>query len=158
MELVNKEFAKLDKVDLLCIASEKSSKSVAINNLLNFLVQYEKTSDDYVGEFYISTSGSYYGELNAISKATISRKSLLNSFLYAGYNLDWGVMLKLQPFISKKQVFSEELGALSDYVMDHSMDFNEFCDGQQEKLIFDEIDNSFKKGLIYKSDEKKHIK
>jgi hypothetical protein len=39
--------------------------------------------------------------------------------------------------------------------MDHSMDFNEFCDGQEEKLIFDENSNSFKNDFIYKTDDKK---
>lgn len=154
MELVNKEFAKVDKVDLFYLATDDSSKGVA-DKLLKDVLQYEKENNTYVGEFYLSTDGLYYHDLNNVNKFMVSRKSLLNALNYAGYTLAWDVILKLQPFISKKQVFLEELGNLSDFVMDHSMDFNEFCDGQEEKLIFDENSNSFKNDFIYKTDDKK---
>ena len=154
MELVNKEFAKVDKVDLFYLTSDDSSKGVA-DKLLKDVLQYEKENNTYVGEFYLSTDGLYYHDLNNINKFIVSRKSLLNALNYAGYTLAWDIILKLQPFISKKQVFLEDLGNLSDYVMDHSMDFNEFCDGQEKKLIFDENSNSFKNDFIYKSDDKK---
>lgn len=154
MELVNKEFAKVDKVDLFYLTTDDSSKGVA-DKLLKDVLQYEKENNTYVGEFYISTDGLYYHDLNNVNKFMVSRKSLLNALNYAGYTLAWDVILKLQPFISKKQVFLEELGNLSDFVMDHSMDFNEFCDGQEKKLIFDENSNSFKNDFIYKTDDKK---
>lgn len=154
MELVNKEFAKVDKVDLFYLTSDDSSKGVA-DKLLKDVLQYEKENNTYVGEFYLSTDGLYYHDLNNVNKFMVSRKSLLNALNYAGYTLAWDVILKLQPFISKKQVFLEELGNLSDFVMDYSMDFNEFCDGQEKKLIFDENSNSFKNDFIYKTDDKK---
>ena len=154
MELVNNDFAKVDKVDLLYLTTDDSSKGVA-DKLLKDVLQYEKENNTYVGEFYLSTDGLYYHDLNNVNKFMVSRKSLLNALNYAGYTLAWDVILKLQPFISKKQVFLEELGNLSDFVMDHSMDFNEFCDGQEEKLIFDENSNSFKNDFIYKTDHKK---
>ncbi len=154
MELVNNDFAKVDKVDLLYLTTDDSSKGVA-DKLLKDVLQYEKENNTYVGEFYLSTDGLYYHDLNNVNKFMVSRKSLLNALNYAGYTLAWDVILKLQPFISKKQVFLEELGNLSDFVMDHSMDFNEFCDGQEEKLIFDENSNSFKNDFIYKTDDKK---
>ena len=154
MELVNKEFAKVDKVDLFYLTTDDSSKGVA-DKLLKDVLQYEKENNTYVGEFYLSTDGLYYHDLNNVNKFMVSRKSLLNALNYAGYTLAWDVILKLQPFISKKQVFLEELGNLSDFVMDHSMDFNEFCDGQEKKLIFDENSNSFKNDFIYKTDDKK---
>ena len=154
MELVNNDFAKVDKVDLLYLTTDDSSKGVA-DKLLKDVLQYEKENNTYVGEFYLSTDGLYYHDLNNVNKFMVSRKSLLNALNYAGYTLAWDVILKLQPFISKKQVFLEELGNLSDFVMDHSMDFNEFCDGQEEKLIFDENFNNFKNDFIYKIDDKK---
>ena len=154
MELVNNDFAKVDKVDLLYLTTDDSSKGVA-DKLLKDVLQYEKENNTYVGEFYLSTDGLYYHDLNNVNKFMVSRKSLLNALNYAGYTLAWDVILKLQPFISKKQVFLEELGNLSYFVMDHSMDFNEFCDGQEEKLIFDENSNSFKNDFIYKTDDKK---
>lgn len=154
MELVNKEFAKVNQVDLFYLASDDSSKGVA-NKLLEAVFKYERENSKYVGEFYLSTDGLYYQVLNNVNKFMVSRKSLLNALNYAGYTLAWDIILKLQPFISKKQVFLEELGNLSDFVMDHSMDFNEFCDGQEEKLIFDENSNSFKNDFIYKTDDKK---
>ena len=154
MELVNNDFAKVDKVDLFYLTTDDSSKGVA-DKLLKDVLQYEKENNTYVGEFYLSTDGLYYHDLNNVNKFMVSRKSLLNALNYAGYTLAWDVILKLQPFISKKQVFLEELGNLSDFVMDHSMDFNEFCDGQEEKLIFDENSNSFKNDFIYKTDDKK---
>ena len=154
MELVNNDFAKVDKVDLLYLTTDDSSKGVA-DKLLKDVLQYEKENNTYVGEFYLSTDSLYYHNLNNVNKFMVSRKSLLNALNYAGYTLAWDVILKLQPFISKKQVFLEELGNLSDFVMNHSMDFNEFCDGQEKKLIFDENSNSFKNDFIYKTDDKK---
>lgn len=154
MELVNKEFAKVDHFDLFYLTTAASSKGVA-DKLLKDVLQYEKENNTYVEEFYLSTDGLYYHDLNNVNKFMVSRKSLLNALNYAGYTLAWDIILKLQPFISKKQVFLEELGNLSDFVMDHSMDFNEFCDGQEKKLIFDENSNSFKNDFIYKTDDKK---
>ena len=157
MELVNKEFAKVDKVDLFYLTSDDSSKGVADKLLKDVEGKGILTNkgNTYVGDFYISTDGLYYHDLNNVDKFMVSRKSLLNALNYAGYTLAWDIILKLQPFISKKQVFLEELGNLSDFVMDHSMDFNEFCDGQEKKLIFDENSNSFKNDFIYKTDDKK---
>jgi hypothetical protein len=104
MELVNNDFAKVDKVDLLYLTTDDSSKGVA-DKLLKDVLQYEKENNTYVGEFYLSTDGLYYHDLNNVNKFMVSRKSLLNALNYAGYTLAWDVILKLQPFISKKQVF-----------------------------------------------------
>ena len=67
MELVNKEFAKVDKVDLFYLTTDDSSKGVA-DKLLKDVLQYEKENNTYVGEFYLSTDGLYYHDLNNVNK------------------------------------------------------------------------------------------
>ena len=158
MELVNRKFAKVDKIDLLCIMANQSVESNAVKNLIILINNYEKLNKTYVGEFYLDTNSLYFHELNSISEFMISRKVLSNAFMYAGYNHDLDVLFKLKNFVSKKQVSIKELGYLFDYVMEHSMNFDEFCDGQELKLIFDEVDNSFRNDFIYETNSKKFFK
>lgn len=153
MELVNKEFAKLDKIDLICLMSDESNN--VVSGLLNTIIQYETINNNYVGEFYINTNGIYFNELNNIHKFMISRNSLLNAFIYAGYNHDLEELFKLNNYISSKYVSLEELGNLSDYVLCHSIDFDEYCDGEKEKLIFDEVSNTFIKNFVFKNNSNK---
>ena len=151
MELINREYVKLDKVDLFYLLADDSSKNAVVNNLLNSIIKYEEINDVYVGNFYLSTNSSYYDELNKIYNFEISRSILLNAFVYAGYTHDLEMIFKLNPFLSKRCVSISDLGNLADYVLDHSIDFNEYCDGEEQKLIFDESSNSFISGYIYTS-------
>ena len=158
MELVNKVFAKVDRFDLLCIMTNQSIESSVIKKLITIINDYERLNESYVGEFYINTSGSCFQELNNISEFMVSRKVLLNAFTYAGYNCDLDVLFNLKPFVFKKQVSIKELGSLFDYVMEHSMNFDEFCDGQEQKLIFDDSDGSFRYDFIYEDNNKRYLK
>ena len=158
MELVNKVFAKVDKFDLLYIMANQSIESSAIEKLITIINDYERLNKSYVGEFYLNTSGLFFHELNNISEFMVSRKVLLNAFTYAGYNCDLDVLFNLKPFVFKKQVSIKELGSLFDYVMEHSMNFDEFCDGQEQKLIFDDSDDSFRYDFIYEDNNKRYFK
>ena len=40
------------------------------------------------------------------------------------------------------------MGNLSDYVLEHSINFNEYIDGQEKKLVFDE-EKGFYEDYIY---------
>jgi hypothetical protein len=158
MELVNKVFAKVDKFDLLYIMANQSIESSAIEKLITIINDYERLNKSDVGEFYLNTSGLCFHELNNISEFMVSRKVLLNAFTYAGYNCDFDVLFNLKPFVFKKQVSIKELGSLFDYVMEHSMNFDEFCDGQKKKLIFDDSDDSFRYDFIYEDNNKRYFK
>ena len=158
MELVNRKFAKVDKIDLLCIMVNQSIESSAVKKLITIINDYERLNKSYVGEFYLNTSGLCFHELNNISEFMVSRKVLSNAFMHAGYNHDLDVLFRLKSFVFKKQVSIKELGSLSDYVMEYGMNFDEFCDGQEQKLIFDESDNSFRYDFIYENNNKRYFK
>jgi len=149
MERVNREFVKLNKIDLLYILNEKSSCVNIIKKLLSCIFDYEKVNKSYVGDFYLSVDSLYYVGLSKSFKFPIRRNVLLNSFNYAAYTKDLEMLYRLNPFISKKEVSIESLGSLLNYVLDHSICFDEYLDGEEKKLIFDDNTNGFKQGFIY---------
>ena len=66
--------------------------------------------------------------------------------------------LKLQPYLQKNKIFINELGDMLDYVLDHNIDINEYFNGEQAKIIYNEQENNFEKGYIYNNEElKKHL-
>lgn len=149
MERVNRDFVKLNKIDLLCLLNDKSSCDNIIKNLLSCIFDYEKVNKLYVGDFYLSVDSLYYVGLSKTFDFLIKRSILLNSFNYAAYTKDLEMLYKLNPFISKKEVSTESLGSLLNYVLDHSICFDEYLDGEEKKLIFDDSTNGFKQGFIY---------
>ncbi len=148
MERVSAKYVKIDKFDLFC----NHDKVDIINNLLSYVIGYEKDNNCYIGDFYLNIDSKYYSELSKIFYFPVKRRNLLNAFIYAGYSKDLEMVFKLNSFITFSEVSLDELGNLSNYVLEHGIDFNEYLDGQDKKLIFDENIFSFYKGYIY--DEK----
>ena len=146
MERVNKEYVKLDKFDLLCNIDKKID---CIKNLLSSVYNYEKDNKYYIGEFYLNINSKYYSELAKYFDFPIKRNTLLNAFIYAGYNKDLEMVFRLNPFITLNGVSIEELGNLSSYVLEHGISFDEYLDKQEKRLIFDENLGSFYKHFIY---------
>lgn len=146
MERVNKEYVKLDKFDLLCNIDKGID---SIKNLLSSVYNYEKDNKYYIGEFYLSINSKCYSELAKFFEFPIKRNTLLNTFIYAGYTKNLEMVFRLNPFITLNEVSIEELGSLSNYILEHGISFDEYLDKQEKRLIFDENLGSFYKNFIY---------
>jgi len=147
MERINNEYVRLDKFDLLC--NSENDKSGVVRDLLMHIVDYEKNNNEYVGSFYIDVNGFYYSRLASVYEFPIMRSSIINSFIYAGYKKDLNMVFQLNSFICLNSVSLDQLGNLSSYVLEHSIDFNEYLDGEKEKLVFDDTNKSFVYKKIY---------
>jgi hypothetical protein len=138
MERVNKEYVMVNKIDLLCSLNDEIENVGVIKNILSIINNYEKDNNDYVSNFYLGVNSSYYKKLAKVFSFPIKRNSLLNAFIYAGHTKNLQMIFNLNSFLSLSEVSIDELGNLSDYVLEHSVDFNEYVDGQEKKLILDE--------------------
>lgn len=157
MERVNNSYVKINKFDLLC--NFDNDKSGVIRSLLNYIFAYEKDNKGaYVGDFYMNVNGPYCSRLFSVYEFQISRNSLINSFLYAGYDKDLNMLFQLHSFVSLDFVSIDRLGNLSSYVLEHSIDFNEFLDGEKEKLVFDDKSCTFVEKYIYDKSSIKSLK
>ena len=150
MELVNKGYVYLSKFDIfdnMNKAFEKKELDMYnyFQNLTNNLFRYEKYNK-FVDSLYIPVS-----EISNI-KVLISRQTILNAYLYSNINKDFLISTDLEKFLSKRYISCEELGCLSDYVLMHGMDINEYYDGEIKRLIY--MDNTFQYDFIYKDKEK----
>ncbi|MBP3766090.1 MAG: hypothetical protein J6G98_02810 [Bacilli bacterium] len=150
MELVNKDYVYLSKFDIfdnMNKAFEKKELDMYnyFQNLTDNLFRYEKYNK-FVDSLYIPVS-----EISNI-KVLISRQTILNAYLYSNINKDFLISTDLEKFLSKRYISCEELGSLSDYVLMHGMDINEYYDGEIKRLIY--MDNAFQYDFIYKDKEK----
>ncbi|MGM9849488.1 MAG: hypothetical protein ACI31V_01155 [Bacilli bacterium] len=148
MERINKKYVMLDKIDLLCSLNDEIENIDVIKNILSCISNYEKENKDYVGNFYLSVDSLYYSELSKIFDFQIKRNSILNAFIYAGHTKNLQMIFNLNSFLSYNEVSINKLGNLSDYVLEHSINFNEYIDGQEKKLVFDE-EKGFYEDYIY---------
>lgn len=148
MKFISKFYVKINKQDLL---DKKINNQVspAVESLLSAIESYERESFELVDCFYLSVVSKYYNKLLDVFYLTIEKQSITNAFLYALCMSESEKALKLAPFISQNEVDYKDLGPLLNYVLDHSLDFDELLDGEQEKLIFDDETDSFKKGFIH---------
>ena len=148
MERINNSYVKINKFDLLC--NFDNDKSGVIRSLLNYIFAYEKDNKGaYVGDFYMNVNGPYCSRLFSVYEFPIMRNSIINSFVYAGYKKDLNMVFQLNSFICLNSVSLDQLGNVSDYVLSHSIDFNEYLDGEKEKLVFDDVNQSFIYKRIY---------
>lgn len=138
MERVNREYIMINKIDLLCSLNGGYQDVDVIKNMLSCIFDYEKDTGDYVSNFYLNINSPYYIELSKMFSFPIKRNSLLNAFIYAGYTKNLQMIFNLNSFLSHSEVSIDELGNLSDYVLDYSIDFNEYIDGQNKRLVFHE--------------------
>lgn len=147
MERINKNYVRLDKFDLLC--NSENDKSGVVRDLLMCISEYEMSNNEYVGDFYMNVNGTYYSKLSSVYEFPIIRSSIINSFIYAGYKKDLNMLFQLNLFVCLDSVSLDKLGNLSNYVLEHSIDFNEYLDGENEKLVFDDMTQTFCYKKIY---------
>lgn len=156
MERVNKDYVRVDKIDLLC--NVEGDKSGIVQNLLNCIFNYERDNNTYVGDFYMDVNGIYYSRLASVYEFPVNREGIINSFAYAGYENNLQMLFALRSYLEFDNVSVKKLGKLSDYVLEHSMSLNEYFEGEPDKLVFDEANHTFVMKKIYsKTNDKSRI-
>jgi len=160
LELVNKKFIKLDKFDIYgrLVKTTENIDNEFISNLIRLFFDYEKENKCFIKEFYIHVNDTQFNEIIDINNIPIRRDGIRNAALFAFLTNNLDLAKKLEEFIHKKIVYPYELGNLLDYVLENSIDINEYYDGERKKIIYDEKSNKLEEGYIYSKTELKKIK
>lgn len=62
---------------------------------------------------------------------------ILNAILYAAYNMDIEMLQKLTVIpIQKQQLSQDELGDNLDYILNHSINLNEYINGEKDRIVY----------------------
>lgn len=154
MKLVNHKFIQLDKMDIfhefVKLSDDNNSKKLEFfQKVFDTLSDYEKEYREMINTLYISIDNLTDTTLIKISDLPIERQRLLNATLFAIYNQDFEIVSKLTPFFIKKEVLPYELGNALDYVLDHSLDMNEYLEVERKKFIYFENDNKIERGYLF---------
>lgn len=155
MKLVNHNFIQLDKMDIFheFVKSPKlkvdSKKLEFFQKVFDTLSDYEREYRETINTLYISIDNLTDTTIIKVSALPIERQRLLNATLFAIYNKDFEIVSNLTSFFIKKEVLPSELGNVLDYVLDHSLDMNEYLEVEREKFIYFEDDNKIERGYLF---------
>ena len=163
MELVNKKYIKIDRFDIFgeqLKATEQNDKqkSIYFGKLIRSLLDYEKEEKKFIKSIYINNESNFVKKHVNFDEVIIKRQTIINAILLLMIKNETDIALKLKTFLHKDKIFISELGDMLHYVLDHNVDINEYFNGEQAKIIYNEQTNSFEKGYIYSNEElKKHL-
>ena len=154
MELINNKYVVFDKMELIlyqmeAFGNKNEKKANYFANLINVILNYEKENNEYVGFIHVNYNDLGFKESFGPLTLSVSRKTLSNVLLFAAYNNDIDVLLDLGGCLSEDVFDISQLGELKDYILEHSIDINEYFEGEKERFIYDEEKNSIKKGYVY---------
>ena len=154
MELINKEYVKIDKSDLFIEQVRASSYGDKFNlsffqNLTRLIYDYEKGSHITIDELYIKTDCLWYKERTKTKHMPIFRQTIINAIIYAMNNNETDIALQLKKFTIDNKTFPSELENLLDYVLINGMDTHEYYNGERKKFIYNDIKNEIETGKIY---------
>ena len=128
---------------------KNNDKIVFFQKLLETVIEYEKKRKVHINNIYISIDSLNNPWIFKISELPIKRQTLLNATLFAVYNGDMDIVKKMTSFFLENEMSTNELGGLVDYVLEHSMDMNEFIVGEKERIIYKEKESKLEKGYIF---------
>ncbi len=156
MEFINKFYVKVDKQDLINYVNDKIYDSSLVLEMLDSINEYEKNTGDDVSSFYLSVISKYYRSLSNYFSIPIKRDILINAYMQSLILEKNMEMSSLSEFIINKELNFKENCNLFNYVLEHSMDIDEFLNGQKEKLIFNEK-TGLEMGYIYNCGKQKKL-
>ncbi|MBQ7141287.1 MAG: hypothetical protein IJO32_07290 [Bacilli bacterium] len=154
MELINKEYAKIDKIDLFIEQVRASSNDNKFNlkffqDLTRTMYDYEKENHKTINELYIKTDSPCYKELSKTILFPIERQTIINAMIFAIMNNQTNIALQLKEYIKQNRIFPSQLGSLSDYVLTNGMNTNELFNGEKDKFIYNTIKNKIEIEKIF---------
>lgn len=144
MELINKDYIKIDKSDLFIEQVRASSNGNKFNlkffqDLTRTIYDYEKENHRTINELYIKTNSPCYKELSKTIQISIERQTIINAMIFAIMNNQTNIALQLKEYIKQNRIFPSQLGSLSDYVLTNGMNTNELFNGEKDKFIYNDI-------------------
>lgn len=149
MESVSKFYIKVDKSDLLESLKSTIYGHARVEELLGKLENYEKNNNVSVDSFYLSVVSNYFNQVISAHDISLKQDSILNAYLQSLFFGDTDMSTKLSLFLKNERSSYRDLGcSLYNYVLDHSMSFDEFINGEEDKLLFDDNIDSFVMGSI----------
>lgn len=157
MERINNNYIKVTKPDIfLQIAKESdsnnSSKLAYFEDLITTILEYEKENNDHIYDIFLPISD--FNEIDLLY-IPIKRQTIINAYLFANMNNELALSIKLKGLIAKKELNLKELGNLEIYILNHSMDLNEYIDGEAIRTIYNSKENKLENGYIFNCEESK---
>ena len=144
MEMINKFYYRVCKEDLLPCLDSKIYKCESLRKLLGYIDAYEKENNTSLGSFYIHTCSSYHKALANFYFYPLKQQTLINAYIQSLFLDREDMAEKIAFYMTKKELAQCDLECgLFNYILDHSMDIDEFLNGEKEKLIFDEHSHQF---------------
>ena len=142
MELVTRNYIKATKTDIfnmLIKYSYDKALECDLKNILKLILDYEQANNyNSVCEFYINKSNKFFQRIIQIiynNNLPIKRQSIINASVYALYNNEIDIAKKLTKYFSYNEINPLYLNELKDYVLDHSLNINEYFNGENDKLF-----------------------
>lgn len=163
MELINNKYVKFSNFDL-CYQQVKGSeigdesREIYFNKIMMVLLDYQRAKKNHISYIYINKDNFYIQQILEKSEIMISRQTVLNALVFATFNNDIDIMRQLSLLISKKKFLPKELGNLLDYVLSHSMDINEYFDGEEPRIIYNDQENRLEEGFVFETRKIEEVK
>lgn len=154
MELINNNFIKLSKIDIFLEIQnqENIAKLNFFQRLLNVILEYERLEKVKVDYIYISIKNLLDLNILDLNKIPITRNILFNATLFAIYSGEVEVAQKLRKYFYKDKIYKEEIPDLFNYVLEHSIDMNEYFNGERKRLVYSNTNNKLEEEYIYTLD------
>ena len=154
MEIINKEYVKIDKSDLFIELVRASSDDNKFNliffqNLTRIIYDYERENHRTINELYIKTNSLCYKELSKTIQFPIERQTIINAIVFALLNNETNIALQLKKYIKQNRIFPSQLEKLLDYVLINGINTNEFFNGEKDKFIYNDTKNEIETGKIF---------
>ena len=157
MELVNFEYIKIEKIDIF---NELLNYSEANNDymknyfqkLLDTILKYEKESKKFIKDIYLHRSDFTIKE---VRNMPIKRQTVINAYVYANIYNDVFWKDEIGNYILKKEVTLDELFNTVNYILEHSIDINEYFDGEIPRYIYNSQEDKIDIGYIFKTKKDK---
>lgn len=161
INLVNYEYVKLERFLIfleIVEAAERNddNKMEFFQKIIRTIMDYEKANGIKMSEFYIKITDIENHEYFKKEEITIEREIIQNAILFAAYNNDIEILKKLTQIpIQKYELSQEEVGENLDYILNHSIDINEYISGEEERIVYDIKENKIEKTYIFNHQENK---
>lgn len=161
MSLINYEYMKLHRFLIfleIVTAADKGddNKLEFFQKIIRTIMDYEKANGIHINDFYIRITELEQQEYLKEMEVTIERQTILNAILFAVYNNDIEMLNKIRLIpIQKSQLSQSEVGENLDYILNHSIDIEEYIMGEEERIVYNIKENKLEKRYIFNVEESK---
>lgn len=163
MEIINKRYIKVDRLDIygqLLEASDENNKSIEKynNKFIKNLLNYDQGKRLKSSVIYIDKDSDYFKKNNIrFENIPITRQTIINAMFLSMINEEIDMSIKLKQFLSKDKILPNELGDLLDYVLENNVSVAEYFEGEERKLIYNEEKNELEIGYINNNENIKKL-